>query len=746
MTSKISLTLILAILSFSTIIPALAYAQPIGNTAAEWQYPNGNSWAQTYSPQTDINRDNIDDLEVKWIFPLNEKNVPEALRSTLTGAGSATPPIVADGKVFVTTQYLRTYGIDADDGSFIWSHDYTLNVDEIEERLPVLLPPNSGFLGLLNQHLHGIKYWEAGNSIILNGMACDFYGVDIDDGTESFHIEDLCLDIPGNLYKYRQGTANTDGVGTYDEGNLFIFVLPGLMHSWAWEGDARHVTLGVDMDSGQIQWRLFSYPPQTVPTQDWALQECDVGFFQEIPCSEVAASNPENLEWDWALPGETPNIFGGVTANWGSTPVVDEDTGIMYTQTGNQGPYTYIGTTPGPRLYGSTIMAVDLETGNRIWWLQPMPRDPYDYDCNWDGILAEIPGLGKVYMKACKEGRLYVMDAATGEPHYVVDVIDEQIEWGQITSAAAKEPFEGGVKYHLMDPFSYYDMREMVSPDNSIYCGRPCEIYPYFGNGLMGTDMSFDPETGTLFHYAIGLQVSLIESLDPNTVGNYGSVSITQVRPVFNTTIVARDVATGEVKWTYFWDVAQQRAHLVVTPTLVFSAFGDGFMRFFDKDTGILLREISLGAGLRIGPTTGQDSEGNQKIFALVTPGQNPGYVMALGLKPGATTTTTVISTTTQSTTITSTSTSTTTATSTTTSATTTTVTSTSTSSTTSTVTSTTTSATTSTVTTTGMASTTTVTSEVTEETGLPAEVTYAAIAVAVIAIIAAAVLTMRKK
>jgi len=276
MTSRISFLSIIMILSFSTIIPAIAYAQPLGNSAANWPYPNGNSWAQGYSPETQITRDNIDDLEVKWIYPLNEKNVPEALRSTLSGSGSATPPVIVDGKVFVTTQYLRSYGIDADNGALLWTHDYTLDVDDLESRLPVLLPPNSGFLGMLNQHLHGIKVWEAGNSIVLNGMACDFYGVDIDTGEESFHAEDLCLDIPGNLYKYRQGTSNTDGIGTYDKGNLFVFVLPGLMHSWTYAGDARHVTLGVDMDTHQIQWRLFSFPPQTVPTQDWALQECDV--------------------------------------------------------------------------------------------------------------------------------------------------------------------------------------------------------------------------------------------------------------------------------------------------------------------------------------------------------------------------------------------------------------------------------------------------------------------------------------
>ena len=40
----------LAILSLSTILPAMAFAAPLANNGADWQYVNGNSWAQGYSP------------------------------------------------------------------------------------------------------------------------------------------------------------------------------------------------------------------------------------------------------------------------------------------------------------------------------------------------------------------------------------------------------------------------------------------------------------------------------------------------------------------------------------------------------------------------------------------------------------------------------------------------------------------------------------------------------------------------
>jgi outer membrane protein assembly factor BamB len=721
---RMPVIIILAILTLSVIIPSFAYAAPLATTEKNWQFNNGNSWGWNYSPETQITNNNVQNLEVKWIFPLPAKS-SSAIQSLSINEGSTTPPIVQDGTVFVTTNYLKTYAIDAETGKQTWVHDYVINPQDIEERLPVLLPNNAGALGILNAHLHGIKYWEKGNALLINGMACDFYGINATDGKTSFWLKDLCKDVPGNLYKYRQGTASQDGVGTYDSGNQFIFVLPGSMHSYIYNGDARHVMMGIDMGTKQVVWRIFSYPPQDKPTKDWALQECDIGFFQETPCSEVAAQAPQNLEWDWAQPDQTPSIYGGVTANWGGQLVVDENTGILYTQTGNQGPYTYIGATPGPRLYGSTVQAIDLNTGKRIWWLQPFPRDPYDYDCNWGGILADVQGLGKVYMKGCKEGRLYVMDASTGKPHYVVDVVNEQVDWGQITPAALKEPYQGGVRYHLNDPLSYYDMREMVSPDNSTYCGRPCDLYPYFLNGIFATDMSYDPDTQTLYHYASALQGKLVDSPPPK---DGGSVSITTTYPITNTTIVARDVATGEVKWTWFYDVAQQRSHMVVTPTLLFTGFIDGYLRFFDKNDGKLLREMNLGSDLKVGITTGQDSTGEQMIFTIVGSGASaitpsmPGTVVGIGLSdkaaggtPGEAQTTTVTTT--------------------------------------STTTAITTSATTvvstaapSTVTSTTTLPAQTVTQSVTETTGLQPEITYAAVAIAVIAVIAAGILATRRR
>ena len=277
--SRVAILSVLVILAFGTIVPSLVYAAPVASSAKDWQYVNGDSWAQNYSPETQITKSNADQLEVKWIFPLQgSSDAIAALKSLTLRQGSTTPPIVANGKVYLTTNYLRTYAIDAKTGKQLWAHDYSINITETKQRLP---------LDITTPHLHGIRYWAGGNAILVSGMACDFYGIDANTGKTSIWVKDLCKDVPGNIYQYRNplgGVSAQANIGTYDKGKQFSYVVPGAIHSSLYDGDGRHVTMGIDMNTNQVVWRVFSYPPQDKQTKDWALQECSIGYFLTTPC------------------------------------------------------------------------------------------------------------------------------------------------------------------------------------------------------------------------------------------------------------------------------------------------------------------------------------------------------------------------------------------------------------------------------------------------------------------------------
>jgi hypothetical protein len=179
--------------------------------------------------------------------------------------------------------------------------------------------------------------------------------------------------------------------------------------------------------------------------------------------------------------------------------------------------------------------------------------------------------------------------------------------------------------------------------------------------------MSYDPETGTVFHFANALQATIFNSGGPEMSG------WDPAKPRFytgqyhldisNTTLASRDLATGEVKWTHFYDLYLQRSAMTILPDMVFTGFSDGYLRFFDKNTGDVLRELNLGSYLQIEFTTGQTTKGDQMIYGILAQGERahqltaPGTVVGIGLseKAAADVKTTTVPTT-RSTTVTTTS------------------------------------------------------------------------------------------
>ncbi len=735
--SRITALTVLIVLTLSAFAPALAYAAPLGITAQNWEHTNGGSWAGDYSPQTAITKDNAQNLEVKWIFPIGQRALgPKGVQGTGLIEGANTPPIVANGKVFVETSWLRIYSIDAATGKLLWTYDYAANITDLTARDPVVIGGST--------HTHGIRYWEAGNMLIQGGPLCDFYGVDANTGKQKFYVPDLCNNIPGSIYKYISIIpGGGHEIATYEKGRQFIVYFPGGRGGAILAG--RAFIAGISMDNYQTMWRVFLNPPYDQPAPDWALQNCDIGYFAYgISCSDVAKRFGQDiLKYDWQnQPGKPMNGFNGVSSGWGQV-VVDEDTGLAYIpSTGNQSPYTNVTFRPGPNLYGSTILAIDLSKGALKWWLQPYSHDEWDYDCNWGGVLADVQGVGKVFAKGCKEGILYVMNAATGKPVYTVDIMKDNTQpMGQRTIDV---PDPGSttpkVIYHDSGGKAYsYTFADWLKTPWPGAPGNPqIPMNPVIANGAFQTDMAYDPSTQTLFHYyASGGQTILSQS--PLTEGK--AVFNMRTDNPHNTTIVARDITTGKIKWEIYPLPFNIRGQMLVTGNMVISPMPDGYLRFYDESSGKTLREMDLGSTLMTGVTTGQDSKGDQKIFGVI--GQTtqlgatePGTVFALGLSsntgaPEATKTTTITTIATTTSVTTSVSTATTTAVST--SATT--------------VISTLTPQTqTTTVTSNAPAQTVTATQQVTQTTGLPSEVTYAAVAIAIIAIIAAAVLAMRKR
>src|SRR3972149_6478934 len=92
--SRVAILSVLVILAFGTIVPSLVYAAPVASSAKDWQYVKGASWAQNYSPETQITKSNADKHHKKGPRPIKEISRGRPIdKSKPQVKGSTTPPI-----------------------------------------------------------------------------------------------------------------------------------------------------------------------------------------------------------------------------------------------------------------------------------------------------------------------------------------------------------------------------------------------------------------------------------------------------------------------------------------------------------------------------------------------------------------------------------------------------------------------------------------------------------------------------
>jgi quinoprotein glucose dehydrogenase len=115
---------------------------------------------------------------------------------------------------------------------------------------------------------------------------------------------------------------------------------------------------------------------------------------------------------------------GAGNAGVWATISADEDLGLAYLPV--ESPYgdMYGGLRPGANLYGESIVAVDLRTGERRWHFQTSHHPLWDYDIPTAPMLVDAVKDGrtiKALAQATKQGLLFVLNRETGEPIWPIE-------------------------------------------------------------------------------------------------------------------------------------------------------------------------------------------------------------------------------------------------------------------------------------------------------------------------------------
>ena len=211
--------------------------------------------------------------------------------------------------------------------------------------------------------------------------------------------------------------------------------------------------------------------------------------------------------------GDSALTGGG--SSW-VTGSYDPELDLVYWGIGNPAPWNPRARS-GDNLYTNSVFAVRPKTGERVWYYQTTPEDPFDYDAVQTPVLATLNVGGtptKVVMQANRSGFLYVLDAKDGKliaanPFGKVnwaDGIDKETGRPKVTSVF-KEALEG----------------------------KKVTVWPSVSGVTNWQHMSFSPKTGMLYINTLHIGMTYEAGDPPKLVPGRPSGSGTVKRTRFST-------------------------------------------------------------------------------------------------------------------------------------------------------------------------------------------------------------------
>ena len=166
--------------------------------------------------------------------------------------------------------------------------------------------------------------------------------------------------------------------------------------------------------------------------------------------------------------------YVGGTNNWGEM-TIDTPRGIAYVPLGSPTYDFYGADRPGANLFGTSIVALDARTGQRLWHFQLVHHDLWDMDPSAAPQLTTIRHNGRnrdVVVVTAKTGWLYVFDRVTGEPIWPIEerpVPKSEMEGEQ---SWPTQPYPTNPPPYITHTFGVQDISPHLSPEERETFGK----------------------------------------------------------------------------------------------------------------------------------------------------------------------------------------------------------------------------------------------------------------------------------
>lgn len=612
--------------------------QTDGPADVGWKHFGGELSAQRYAPLSDITAENAAELEVAWRWKAaNFGPTPEIRNVSM--------PIMHDGKLFIGAGATRNVvAIDAATGQTLWMW----RPDE-GERFVQAARKDSG---------KGLSYYIAADGrrrvIVV---------------TPGYHLVSLNADtgMPDSDFGAGGWVDLTDGLRRAPDRNLDVgltapalvvgdVIVVGSAHEVSFrppskanvKGDVR----GFDAATGELLWT-----------------------FRTIP-------EPGEEGYDtWY---DNSALYTGNAGVWAPMSA-DEELGLVYlpveSATGDQ----YGGDRHGANLFSSSLVALDVKTGERRWYFQHTHHDIWDWDTPAAPILADLPDGRKLVVLLTKQSFAFVFDRATGES--VWPIVEKPVpqsdvpgEWTSPTQPFPAKPAPFDRQGVTRDDIIDYTPAIRAEVDKMLESVRTGPLYtpaslaaaadgtrgtltlPSSTGGANWEGGAYDPGTGLLF-VPSRTQIVLMQLVNDPDASDIRYISgrpgpprvfdIPLAKPPWGR-ITAIDLASGEHRWMMAnGDTPRHiainaalkgvnlprtgkatRAGLAVTDTLLFAGEGfggDPVFRAHNKLTGEIVAEIDLPAS-QSSPPSSYRVNGRQFVVMTVGDGKTPAELIALSL------------------------------------------------------------------------------------------------------------------
>lgn len=436
-------------------------------TYTTWDTYAGGPEGIRYSSLSQIDTNTIADLTVAWTFRTGDMD-------TAYNSQIQCNPIIINKTMYIISPKLKVIALNAATGEKKWHYDPYggTSVGSI-----------SFFIFTLSR---GLSYWTDGTEERLfypvgayihaldakTGLSIPSFGsngvIDLHKGLDR-EVDNLYVgsSSPGIVYK------NLLIVGTrVDEGPL---AAPGHIRAF-------------DVKTGERVW-----------------------IFHTIP-------HPGEQGYETWQDPQAWKFIGGAN-NWAGM-TLDKERGIVYVPTGSASFDFYGGKRLGDNLFANTLLALDAQTGRRIWHFQTMHHDVWDKDLPTPPALVTIRKNGQnidAVAQPTKNGYLFVLNRETGEPIYPIyekAVATQPVLPGEVLSPTQPVPDSNFIFTRQI--FEEQDLNRLI-PDTSFQelqkrfwsylhgqtfippSLQTQVVFPGFGGGAEWGGPAYDPVTGIIY-------------------------------------------------------------------------------------------------------------------------------------------------------------------------------------------------------------------------------------------------------